>query len=314
MIEKPRILVISSANIDLIARMNSMPSVGSTIVENNRYDYAPGGKGANSALAVARLGGESIFCCKLGNDTHGRQLTQIYAQNGIETRFITHDPKERTGLALCMVESGAQNRIVVYPGANRRLRPSDIEEAFTCYPDAVYLQLEIPDETVLAACDYAREQQIPIFIDAGPARTDFPLESLGEIELFSPNEEETYTYTGIRPTSVESCLKACIALSQRVKANYYVLKLGTRGCYAYDGKLFHIIKGYEPELTDTTGAGDVFTAALTIEFLRTGDIKKACEFANLAGAVTTEKQGAFASVPGEADLMEFLKKQRNYSE
>ena len=155
MAQQPRILVVSSANIDLVARMRTVPRVGETVLENNRYDYIPGGKGANSALAIAKTGGEAVFCCKLGNDTHGAKLVSIYESAGINTRFVTADKKDRTGLAIVMVEQNADNRIVVYPGANRRLRPADVEDAFTCYPDALYLQFEIPEDTVLAAAELA---------------------------------------------------------------------------------------------------------------------------------------------------------------
>ena len=304
---KPRILTVGSANIDLNARMRSVPHVGETVIEGNRYDYVPGGKGANAALEVARTGGESVFCCKLGSDTHGAKLVNIYNESGINTRFVTADKKERTGLAIVMVEANADNRIIVYPGANRRLRPVDAEEAFTCYPDALFIQLEIPDETVLAAAEMARSQGIPIIVDAGPARDDFPLDSLGPVEIFSPNEEETYAYTGIRPSSVESCLKACLALSGRIKAKYFVLKLGERGVYLYDGIYFKIIAPYNVEAVDTTGAGDAFTAAMAVEYMRSYDIKRACEYGNIAGAIAVSRPGAFTAMPTHEDIAQFAK-------
>lgn len=307
MANRPRILTVGSANIDLMARMNSVPRVGQTVLERNRYEYLPGGKGANSALAFAKMGGESVFCCKLGADTHGGRLVKIYEDSGIHTRFITADKKEKTGLAIVMVEQNGDNRIVVYPGANKRLRPSDVEEAFTCYPDAVYLQFEVPEETVLAAADFARAQGVPIFVDGGPATLDFPLENLGPVEVFSPNEEETYAYTGIRPTSVESCLKACLALSSRIQAKYFVLKLGERGVYLYDGTYFKIIAPYNVEEVDTTAAGDAFTAAMTLEYLRSYDMKRACEYGNIAGALAVSRPGAFVSIPSHEDIRNFIR-------
>ncbi|MBQ7161562.1 MAG: ribokinase [Clostridia bacterium] len=309
--QKPRILVVSSANIDLVARMRSVPRVGETVLEANRYDYIPGGKGANSALAIAKTGGESVFCCKLGNDTHGAKLVSIYEGSGINTRFVTADKKERTGLALVMVEQNADNRIVVYPGANRRLRPSDVEDAFTCYPDALYLQFEIPEETVIAAADMAHAQGIPIIVDAGPANRDFPLEALGPVEIFSPNEEETYAYTGIRPSSLESCLKACLALAARIQAKYYVLKLGERGVYLYDGKYYNILSSYNVEEVDTTAAGDAFTGAMAVEYMRSYDIKRACEYGNIAGAITVSRAGAFPSIPSHEEIKFFAKESQS---
>lgn len=305
MANRPRILTVGSANIDLMARMQSVPRVGETVIEKNRYEYIPGGKGANAALAFSKMGGDSVFCCKLGSDTHGARLVRIYEESGINTSFVTADKKERTGLAIVMVESNADNRIIVYPGANKRLRPVDVEDAFTCYPDALYLQFELPEDTILAAAEYAREQEIPIFVDAGPANKDFPLESLGPVEVFSPNEEECYAYTGIRPASVESCLKACLALSNRIQAKYYVIKLGERGVYLYDGKYFKIVGPYNVDEVDTTAAGDAFTAALTIEYMRSHDIKRACEYGNIAGAITVSRPGAFTSIPSHEDIRNF---------
>ena len=169
----------------------------------------------------------------------------------------------------------------------------------------MYLQFEIPDETVIAAAEMARAQGIPIIVDAGPASPDFPLASLGPVEIFSPNEEETYAYTGIRPSSVESCLKACLALSNIIQAKYYVLKLGERGVYMYDGEYFKIIGPYNVEAVDTTAAGDAFTAAMTVEYMRTYDIKRACEYGNIAGALTVSRPGAFSSIPSHEEIRAF---------
>lgn len=307
-LKTPRILTVGSANIDFMARMGRIPSVGQTVIENSSYEYIPGGKGANTALAVSRLGGESIFCSKRGNDTHGPKLAEIYASSGINTRFVTVTQKARTGLALVMVEANGNNRIVAYPGANTYLRPEDVEEAMMCYPDAVLISLEIPYETVLATVNYANKAGVPVIIDAGPASKDYDLEALGEIEIFSPNETEIFTYTGIRATSTDNCLKACHALSNKVNAKHFVLKLGERGSFHYDGIYFDFIASHSVEAVDTTAAGDVFTAALGIEYIRSGNAKKACEYANIAGALTVTKEGAFTSVPTYEDMKNFVLK------
>lgn len=313
MLKKPRILTVGSANIDLMARMTKIPSVGQTVLESAGYEYIPGGKGANTAVAVHKMGGESIFCAKRGNDTHGSKLADIYAAAGINTRFITATQKERTGLALVMVEANGNNRIVAYPGANMLLRPEDTEAAMICYPDAMLISLEIPYETVVAAASYARNAGIPVIIDAGPASKEYDLDALGELEIFSPNETEIYTYTGVRATTPNTCLKACLALSNKVKAKYYVLKLGERGVFLYDGTYFTFIASHNVDVVDTTAAGDVFTAALACEYLRSRDIKRACEYANMAGALTVTREGAFASVPSHEDIRNFvLKNEINY--
>lgn len=298
----PKILTIGSANIDLVAHITRFPSVGQTVKESAGYEYVPGGKGANCAVAVARLGGESVFCAKLGNDTYGNKLASIYASSGIDTRFITYTSEQRTGLAMVMVESNGNNRIVAYPGSNELLSESDAENAVLCYPDAIMMQFEIPKETVLAAARYARELKIPLIVDAGPALRDLPLDQLGPLEIFSPNESETLAYTGINPNTMDNCLKACMALANRVEAKVYVLKLGSRGCYVYDGTYFHVMPCYPVEAVDTTAAGDVFTAAYALEYLRTPEsdkdrIKRAAAYANAAAALSVTKTGAYNSIP-----------------
>lgn len=301
----PRILVVSSANMDIAARMPRIPAAGESLIGNS-YDYIPGGKGANAALTIARLGADSIFCTKLGKDVNGDALMKSYKSSDIDTRFIAIDNEESTGLAIIMVENNGANRIIVYPGANFNLSTSDVEEAFTCYPDAVFLHFEIPVDTVISATKHAKRQEIPVFIDAGPADENFPLEELENVEIFSPNETETFIFTGIMPNTPEKCLKACIKLSERVKAKYYVIKLGERGAFLYDGKYYKMFAPHDVNVVDTTAAGDAFSAALTVEYMTSREIKRACEFANIVGALTVSKAGASPSIPTASEVKNFI--------
>ena len=303
--KRPVVLTVSSANIDLTANMPYIPSAGQTLKSNYGYTIAPGGKGANAAFAVSRLGGESVFCAKLGCDDYADKLMEMYRKAHINVDYITEDPEERTGLALVMVEKDGVNRIVTYPGANRKLSYDDTAYAMECCPDALILQMEIETDTIIDTAGYAKRTEVPIIVDAGPASKDFPLSALGPVEIFSPNEEETYIYTGIRPTNKDNCLKACMALAKLIKAKYYILKLGNRGVFFYDGLYHDIITPHKVKAVDTTSAGDVFTAALAVEYLRSGDIKRACEYANIAGALTVTRHGSFNSVPCHDDVREF---------
>jgi ribokinase len=206
-----------------------------------------------------------------------------------------------------MKEAGGQNRIVVYPGANSNITTEGILEAFECQPDAVYLGFEIPFSAALSAAKIASARNIPIFIDPAPANKEFGLENLPEIEVFSPNESETYEYTGIAPTTMENSVRACLALTKRVKCKYIVLKLGQRGAFLYDGKRYSTFPAVRVDKTvDTTAAGDAFTAALTLEYLRCGDIKEAIKYANVAGAITVTRPGASVSVPTEEEVRSFI--------
>lgn len=302
---KKRILVVSSANLDFVQRMRRVPDAGETVIESASYGYVSGGKGANSAVTFARMGDDCVFCTRLGLDGNGNRLLSVYEKEGIDTRFIARDKSTATGLASILVEEDGTNRIIVYPGANENLSASDVEEAFTCYPDAVYLQFEIPDEPILAAAQFAREKNIPLFLDAGPARADFPLESLGRVEIFSPNETEICLFTGIEPRDGEGCLRAAIKLSTMVDTKYIVIKTGSRGAYIYDGKYYHIVPAVSVSVADTTAAGDVFTAALTHFYMEGMDIERAAHMANCAAAISVSRPGAYSSIPTLKEVLAF---------
>ena len=305
---KPRLLVIGSANIDFVCSVERIPLQGETMISDGTYAFVPGGKGANTAVAAARLGGDVVFCARVGNDSYGKQLCEKYTAEGIDTRFITMDKANKTGLAVITVENSGHNRIVVYSGANMKLSADDAEEAFTSYPDAVLMQLEIDREAVISATHLARKKGTKVFLDAGPATSDFPFEQLGPLEVLSPNETETKILTGITPNSAANCLRACIELMNRVPCKHVVLKLGDRGCYVYDGTHCHHLAPIDiGEPVDTTAAGDAFTAALAVRYMQNGnDILDACEFANAVGAYVVTKAGAMPSIPTTKELQAFL--------
>ncbi|MBQ8186160.1 MAG: ribokinase [Clostridia bacterium] len=305
---KQRILVISSANIDFVQRMRRMPYSGETVIENElKYSYIPGGKGANSAIAFSRFGADTVFACKLGRDANAKRLRSIYEREGIDTRYILEDEETPTGLASILVEDNGKNRIIVYPGANMTMTAEDIEESFTCYPDAVYMQLEIPDEAVIEAARRANEAEIPLFIDAGPARLDFPLDKLGKIEIFSPNESECRIFTGITPNSEENCLRAAIRLSSLVDAKYIVIKLGDKGAFIYDGREYYMIPSEKVEAVDTTAAGDIFTAVMTYVYLQNHNIVSAVKYATCAAAISVTREGASTSIPTREEVIAYAK-------
>ena len=213
-----KILIVGSANMDLSMNMYKVPAAGETLVDDGGVAYVPGGKGANSAVAFARLGAESVFCAKLGADLHGQKLYQYYKELGVNTSYVKVDRENPTGLAVVMKESDGSNRIVVYPGANANLTTDNVAEAFECKPDALYIGFEVPFAIAVAAAKMASARGIPIFVDAAPARCDYPLDKLGNVEIFSPNETECRIYTGISPDTEESALRAAIRLRNMVSA------------------------------------------------------------------------------------------------
>ncbi len=307
MAPKPRILAVGSTNTDFVASVDHVPNAGETIMSDGAYAFVPGGKGANAACAAARLGADVIFCARIGNDSNGKMLRSTYEAEHIDTRYLITDKKLPTGLAAIFVESDGSNRITVFPGANSALCRDDVEEALTSYPDALLIQFEIPLDTVYYAVEQANKVDVPVFIDAGPIIPDLDLSKFGKLEIFSPNESEAFALTGIKPYDPESYIKICLDLYSKLDTKYVVLKLGHRGCYVYDGKMGIAIPSYSVNAVDTTAASDAFTAAMTYEYLRSGDIKSACRYANAVGALTVTKNGALPSLPTEEEVIRFIR-------
>nr|MBE6544972.1 ribokinase [Oscillospiraceae bacterium] len=306
--EKKRILIIGSSNLDFTMSLYKLPEAGETVVDDGGVAYIPGGKGASAAIALNRLGAESVFCAKLGADIHGQKLYNYYKELGLNTSYIKVDHDNPTGLAVIMKEGDGKIRSVVYPGANAQLTTDIIMEAFECNPDALYLGFELPYLMVVAAAKVAASKGIPIFIDAAGANKELDLEKLPPVEVFSPNEQEAYELTGIMPTSMETSLRAALAIARKSKAKNVVIKQGARGAFLYDGKRYNTFPAVRADKTvDTTSAGDAFTCAMTLEYLRNGgDIKEAIKYGNVAGAITVTRPGATSSIPTEEEINRFL--------
>lgn len=165
---------------------------------------------------------------------------------------------------------------------------------------------------MIYAANEAAKRGIPVFIDAGPADPSFPLSSLPELEIFSPNESETAAFTGIDPINEQKCLEAVDRLKKLVRAKFYVLKLGSRGAFISDGVIYKHIESYPVTAIDTTAAGDAFTAALTLRYLDDGDITASAEYACAVGAITVSRKGASSSVPSAREVEKFLEERGEY--
>lgn len=306
---RKKILLVGSANMDLSMNMARLPAAGETLIDDGGVAYTPGGKGANAAVALTRLGASCVLCAKLGADLHGQKLYNYYKELGVDTSLIKVDHDFPTGLAVVIREGDGTNRIISYPGANSNLTSENIIDAFSSEPDAVYLGFEIPFSAALTAAKVAAAKNIPIFIDAAPASREHTLETLPPVEIFSPNETETLEYTGILPAGSDSSLRAALALYRRVKCKYLVIKQGARGAFIYDGKHYDMIPAMRPDkVVDTTAAGDAFTAAMTVKYLEGYSIKDAVKFGVAAGALAVSRLGASQSVPTVQEVEDFIKK------
>ena len=305
-----RILVIGSSNMDLSMNMYKLPEPGETVCDDGGVAYTPGGKGANAAVALKRLGADTVFCTKLGQDVHGQRLYGYFKDMGLDTSYIKVDMDNPTGFAAVLKENGGQNRIIYYPGANSLITRENLLDAFSSAPDAVYINFEVSFDVALAAAEIASSRGIPIFIDAAPADKEYQLERLPAIEIFSPNETETERYTGILPMGADSSLRAALALYRRVRCKYLVIKQGSRGAFIYDGKHYSMIPAYRADkVVDTTAAGDAFTAAMVYEYLESGgDIVLSAKYGAAAGAVAISRSGAASSVPSSSEIMDFIRR------
>ena len=299
------VLVVGSINADLILRTPRLPEPGESLIGSG-YTRVAGGKGANQAVAAARLGGQVTFVGKIGRDAEGEFLQQQLDREGIRAEFLSTSPSAPTGLAVIAVDDQARNAIMVVPGANHELTEADIAAALNAASyDALILQLEIPPNSVIAACHLAKAKQIPVILDAGPAQ-EFPLEELPSIDILTPNETETFALTRIRPDDTPSARRAAYFLLERSRAKAVVLKLGERGSFLFDreGLCVHL-PAYRVSAVDTTAAGDAFTAALTLEYVRSGDLLHAMRNGNAAGALAAMHPGTQPSLPTQAALEQF---------
>lgn len=302
----PRVLVVGSINSDLILRVRRLPGAGESLIASE-YQSVPGGKGANQAVAAARLGAVSTFVGKTGTDPTGDALITQLRRDGVRTDFVTRCASAPTGLAMVTIDDEGQNSIIVMPGANDRVSEQDVAAALVhdSY-DVLLLQLEIPVEAVIATCRLALENQIFVVLDAGPAQ-QFPLERLPAIRVLTPNETETLALTGIEPASEKAAQAAAEVLLRRCEADAVVLKLGHRGALLYQRNGTHEhLTGHSIQAVDTTAAGDAFTAAMALGLVQRNDLRQAVALGNAAGALAATKLGAQPSLPTIDALEEFL--------
>lgn len=291
--------VVGSINMDMILTANRIPDVGENILGNS-YSYANGGKGANQATALARLGAEVKMIGKVGNDANGKKLIENLEANNIDASGVSEEGSV-TGLAAILIDKDGRNRIIVYEGANSEIDADEAIKSINDDTQLLLIQFETSEDVVTAVVNHAISRNITTVIDCGPAK-NFCLEKMQGATIISPNESETKALTGILPDNEKTILEASELLKTRSNAKFVVLKLGERGCSVFDGEKLTILPPYKTEVVDTTAAGDCFTAAMALEYVRTGDIYKACDIGNKAGAVAVSRMGAADSMPTISEL------------
>lgn len=292
----PSVVVVGSYNIDLVARTPRMPVKGETIIGAQLYT-GPGGKGANQAVAAARLRADVSMVVKIGTDDFGDQAKANLEKEGIRPDFVLRTGKAHTGAALIFVDADGENMIVVASGANELLTPSDVSEAHEAIEgaDVLLVQLEVPLESVQRAMWLAHCADVKVLLNPAPGQ---PLdgELLSLVDVLTPNETEAQIITGLPVRNLQEAETAARQLLDN-GVGTVVLTLGAKGALvvAHDGT--HHVPGQPVEVVDTTGAGDAFNGALAVALAEGRALVEAVAFANAAAALQVTKVGAAPAMP-----------------
>ncbi len=296
-----RVVVLGSLNMDLVVQLSRLPRSGETVI-GDRLQRFPGGKGANQAVAAARLGAEVAMVGRVGRDSFGDELLANLTSDGVATGGVERDPNEPTGAALILVEEGGENVIAVARGAGRVVGEADVSRATGALKerDVLLLQLEIPVGAVAAAARAAKTAGARVILNAAPA-APLPPSLLAQLEVLVVNELETEPLLGrsaADPDDAEQAARKAVALG----AQSAVVTLGAAGALLVQGESIHRVEPQRVQAVDATGAGDAFVGALAAALAAGADLIEAAELAGAAGAAAVTKPGAQASLPRPDDL------------
>lgn len=311
----PKIVVIGSSNTDMVIKSRTIPRPGETVI-GGKFVCNAGGKGANQAVAAARLGGEVSMIARVGNDMFGEQARAGLATEGIDVSCVTLDKTAATGIALILVDEKAENSISVASGANENLSPADVdvaEERFGMISgaDILVVQLETPMETILHTAKLAEKLNIPLILDPAPApQNGLPDELLTRLTVLKPNETEASFITGIEVNSPQTAKEAIRQLHAR-GVRQVIITLGKEGVLVSDGASEPIhVPSISVEAVDSTAAGDAFSGALACALAEGKSLVEAAQFAVIAAGLSVTKLGAQQSMPTRPEV-EALKNKQN---
>lgn len=300
--KSPKILVLGSINMDLVVRTATLPAPGETLL-GHELKQIPGGKGANQAVAAARLGARVAMVGRVGNDGFAARLTDELGANDVDTDRVAATDNYSSGVAVISVDDEGQNCITVIPGANAQLSCTDVRTHQSAFDeiDLLMLQLEVPLETVMGAIELARSRSIPVLLDPAPAPGEFPPELL-QVDFLCPNETEAGALSGIPVNDVNGAKEAAKILHAR-GASHVIITMGNQGAVMCDqtGKCYHS-PGFSVDAIDSTAAGDAFAAAFAIGIAEGSTFQDAVRFGCAAGAVATGRVGAQPAMPIRNDI------------
>jgi ribokinase len=298
---QPRIAVVGRANTDMVIKAERIPAPGETVI-GREFVMAPGGKGANQAVAAARLGAEVTFVARLGSDVFGDRAIAGYEQEGIDTTWIVRDPETASGVALIFVDEAGENSIAVASGANARLAAEDVERAQDAIAsaDVLLVQLEVPLAALSRAIEIAHSAGVRVILNPAPAR-EVPASLLSRVSIATPNEHEIKVVVG-KGDRVRSVAKMLDAGTQTV-----LVTLGAQGVlWAEKGQQVRI-PAFRVQAVDTTAAGDAFNGALAYALASELAMQEAIRYASAAAAIAVTRMGAQPSLPTRAEVKDFLR-------
>lgn len=296
-----KIIVVGSSNTDMVVKAQKLPAPGETVL-GGQFLMNAGGKGANQAVAAARLGGKTVFVCKVGNDIFGDQALKQFDNEGIDTSFIFTDPELPSGVALINVDAKGENSITVASGANGSLSIEEINKASLVFHngDILLTQLETPIETVAHAVETASLYGLKSILNPAPA-AKLPEDIFRNLFAITPNETEAEILTGVKVTDEISALKAAeIFISKGVKN--VIITLGSKGAFLKSDNFEGMIYTEKVAAMDTTAAGDCFNGALSVAILDGKTMEEAVAFACKAASISVTRMGAQASMPYRNEL------------
>lgn len=291
-----KIIVIGSSNIDMVVKTSHLPAPGETIL-GGEFLMNQGGKGANQAIAVKRLGGNLLFSAKLGNDILGQQSLKYFKKEGIDTEYIILDENSASGVALISVDDHAENSIVVASGANMQLNEQDVDRVIKEMnkEDILLMQLEIPLQTVAYAARKAFEKGVKVVLNPAPVR-NLPKELFKYLYMVTPNRIEAEMLTGIEigdNADVEEVAKEINIMGVK----NMIITLGPKGCFIKEDNISYFVDAFEVEAVDTTAAGDTFNGALCVGLAEGMNLYHAAMMASKASSIAVTRMGAQSSIP-----------------
>lgn len=296
-------MVAGSSNTDMVAMADRIPAPGETVM-GNRFLTAHGGKGANQAVAAARLGAAVTMVACVGDDSFGRAAIEGFRREGIDTEFVVVDADEPSGIALITVAASGENAITVAPGANSRLTPEHVEAAADAIgrADVLLLQLETPIETVAAAARIAARQGTLVVLNPAPApQSELPAVLIEAVDILTPNQTEAAALAGRGDLSEREAAESLLAAGWRSVA----ITLGARGVFAADADGGTLVASPRVTAVDTTAAGDAFCGALAVALGEGKRLAAAAEFAVKAAALSVTEPGAQPSLPSRKAVEDF---------